>query len=133
MQSRRGRESARILDLPLPPLTGIRIASASTQLIDEASCVLVLGTSLATYSAYRLIKQAVEAQKPVLMVSLGPSRADALSGVEKIEMTSGPVLEQVLNKVIGSRNGPIEQEVRELMRRGVVTQPKMTRQPRAEG
>lgn len=93
----------------------------------------MLGTSLATYSAYRLIKQAVEAQKPVLMVSLGPSRADALSGVEKIEMTSGPVLEQVLNRVIGSKNGLIEQDIRELMRRGVVTEPKMTRQPRAEG
>lgn len=46
----------------------------------------------------RLIKQALEAQKPVLMLSIGPSRADNLPGVEKIEMKAGTVLEGVLER-----------------------------------
>jgi hypothetical protein len=47
--------------------------------------------------ATSLIKQAVEASKPVLMISLGPSRADKLHGVEKIEMKAGTVLKGVLD------------------------------------
>jgi hypothetical protein len=48
----------------------------------------------------RLIKQALEARKPVLMLSIGPSRADGLPGVEKIEMKAGTVLEGVLERYI---------------------------------
>lgn len=66
-------------------------------MIEAASSLLVLGSSLATYSAYRLIKAAREADKPVLMVSLGPSRADELAGVEKMERSAGPVLRAFLD------------------------------------
>lgn len=48
----------------------------------------------------RLIKQALEAQKPVLLLSIGPSRADGLPGVEKIEMKAGTVLEGVLQRYL---------------------------------
>lgn len=44
----------------------------------------------------RLIKQAVEAKKPVLILSVGPSRADGMPGVDKIEMKAGPVLKDVV-------------------------------------
>ena len=88
--------------------------------VADASQLLVMGTSLATYSAFRsvrssprtfqqiahrlapstlafrLIKQARDAKKPVLILSLGPSRADGLDGVEKIEMEAGPVLDLAL-------------------------------------
>lgn len=55
---------------------------------------------MATYSAYRLIKAAREAGKPVLMVSLGPSRADDLPGVEKMERLAGPVLRAYLERYL---------------------------------
>ena len=40
----------------------------------------------------RLVKHAVEADKPVLLLNIGPTRADGLVGVEKIEFSSGEVL-----------------------------------------
>ncbi|KAJ9115005.1 hypothetical protein QFC22_005333 [Naganishia vaughanmartiniae] len=76
------------------------VKARAVHMVAASSGVLVLGTSLATYSAFRLIKQALEAQKPVLMLSIGPSRADNLPGVEKIEMPAGSVLEGVLQRYI---------------------------------
>lgn len=40
--------------------------------------MLLVGTSLATYSAYRLLKQAYEAKKGVAMLNVGTSRGDDL-------------------------------------------------------
>ena len=40
--------------------------------------MLLVGTSLATYSAYRLLKQAHEGKKGVAMVNVGTSRGDDL-------------------------------------------------------
>lgn len=44
--------------------------------IDEASRVLVLGSSLATYSAWRLIKRAQDHGKPIGIVNLGGVRGE---------------------------------------------------------
>lgn len=41
--------------------------------------MLLIGTSLATYSAYRLLKQAHDAGKKVAMLNVGTSRGDDLS------------------------------------------------------
>jgi len=49
------------------------------------------------FRVLRLIKQAVDAKKPVMILSVGPTRADGLPGVDKIEMRAGPILEEVLN------------------------------------
>lgn len=46
---------------------------------DAEACVILVGTSLATYSAFRLLKQAVDADKPVAMLNVGTSRGDDLS------------------------------------------------------
>jgi len=46
--------------------------------VKEADQMLLVGTSLATYSAYRLLKQAHEAKKGVAMVNVGTSRGDDL-------------------------------------------------------
>jgi NAD-dependent deacetylase sirtuin 4 len=45
----------------------------------------------------RLIKQAVEAKKPVLVLSTGPTRADGLPGIEKLDFKAGPLLHDVLD------------------------------------
>ena len=75
----------------------------SLDVLEEASQLLVMGTSLATYSAFRLVKQAHEQKKPILMISLGPSRADR--GIPdfpevKMDRIAGPVLRAYLEEVI---------------------------------
>lgn len=72
----------------------------SLDLISNSSRLLVMGTSLATYSAFRLVKQAREQGKEVLIISLGPSRADPLEGVEKMERKAGDVLRVFLDETL---------------------------------
>jgi len=62
-----------------------------------------MGTTLATYSAFRLLKYALELKKPVMLLNLGPTRADGIPGVEKIEIATGATLKHVANTVIGTR------------------------------
>lgn len=52
------------------------VKTAAEEAIDEAGRVLVLGSSLATYSAWRLIKRAMESGKPVGIVNLGGVRGE---------------------------------------------------------
>lgn len=49
---------------------------AAEAAIDSAARVLVLGSSLATYSAWRLVKRAKEQGKPVSIVNLGGVRGE---------------------------------------------------------
>ncbi|WPG97892.1 DHS-like NAD/FAD-binding domain-containing protein [Acrodontium crateriforme] len=44
--------------------------------IDEASRMLILGSSLATYSAWRLVKRAKEQGKPIAIVNIGGVRGE---------------------------------------------------------
>jgi NAD+-dependent protein deacetylase sirtuin 4 len=44
--------------------------------IDEASRILVLGSSLATYSAWRLVKRAQEQNKPIGVLNMGGVRGE---------------------------------------------------------
>lgn len=44
--------------------------------IDEASRVLILGSSLATYSAWRLVKRAKEQGKPIGIANMGGVRGE---------------------------------------------------------
>ena len=47
-----------------------RQKNESIEAIEDADRVLVIGSSLATYSAFRLIKQAIENKKEVLMLNV---------------------------------------------------------------
>jgi len=40
----------------------------------------------------RLLKHALEQRKPAMMLNLGPTRADGLDGLEKIDLPSREVL-----------------------------------------
>ena len=44
---------------------------------------------------YRLVKHALELKKPVMLLNMGPTRADTLSGIEKIDANAGAVLTDV--------------------------------------
>lgn len=50
--------------------------AAAEAAIDNADQILVLGSSLATYSAWRLVKRAKEAGKPIGIVNLGGVRGE---------------------------------------------------------
>lgn len=50
--------------------------------------------------AQRLLKHAVEIHKPVLMINVGPSRADGIPEVEKVDIESGSIMREVVKMVV---------------------------------
>ncbi|CAK9787414.1 DHS-like NAD/FAD-binding domain-containing protein [Cutaneotrichosporon oleaginosum] len=100
----------------LPPA----VRDKSFELVEAASSLLIMGTTLATYSAFRLIKAAREQGKPVFMISLGPSRADDLDGVQKMERVAGPVLRAFLDDYLTTNSGPKVDAVKSILDAGVV-------------
>ncbi|KAK7685667.1 hypothetical protein QCA50_011011 [Cerrena zonata] len=91
--------------------------------ITTSSRLFLIGTTLATFSAFRLLKHAIELRKPVLHLNVGPTRADGLPGVEKIELESGKVLREVVRTLLGEK---VDDDivVRELLRSGEVRRPR---------
>lgn len=92
--------------------------------VDQCDRILIIGTTLATYSAfrywlapiilrqilltgYRLLKHALELKKPVMLLNVGPTRADGLSGIEKIDMSSGAIIRDVVKEVLCVFNVPL--------------------------
>ena len=47
--------------------------------MDESLALLVMGSSLTVYSAFRLVRRASEAGKPIFILNLGPTRGDPLA------------------------------------------------------
>ncbi|TFL05219.1 DHS-like NAD/FAD-binding domain-containing protein [Pterulicium gracile] len=76
---------------------------ASFKHVDSSDRLLVIGTTLATYSAFRLVKRALEQRKPVLVLNVGPTRADDLPGLEKIEVPTSLVLREVVRELTGQK------------------------------
>ena len=52
------------------------IKSAAEEAINAASRILVIGSSLATYSAWRLVKQAKERSMPIGIINIGGVRGE---------------------------------------------------------
>ncbi|THH09963.1 hypothetical protein EW145_g1662 [Phellinidium pouzarii] len=99
------------------------VKERSFQDVEFADRLFIIGTTLATFSAFRLLKHALELKKPVLMLNLGPTRADTLAlGVEKIELSSGLVLQDVVRTLAGRQM--IEDPVlAKLLSNGIVKPP----------
>ena len=57
------------------------IVEASKAAAAAADAVLVAGSSVATFSAFRLVKRVAEDRKPVAVLNIGPSRADPLASL----------------------------------------------------
>ena len=64
-------------------------------LLEDSDILLVAGTSLTVNSGYRFAKQASKTQKPIVVVNLGPTRADHLANA-KIEANTSLALERLL-------------------------------------
>jgi hypothetical protein len=68
--------------------------------VEECDRLLVIGTTLATYSAFRIVKHAIELNKPVFVLNMGPTRADGLPGIQKVDGLSGSVLSEVVRTIL---------------------------------
>jgi len=66
--------------------------------IEQADAVLVAGSSLAVYSAYRFVRAAHERNIPVAIVNAGPCRADPVASL-KIEALLGDTLSRAMQLV----------------------------------
>jgi len=77
-----------------------KVKDHSYNIIENADRLFILGTTVATYSAFRLLKHALELRKPVLYLNVGPTRADGMTGVEKLEIPTGEVMRDVAHKVL---------------------------------
>ena len=49
---------------------------------------------------HRLVRHALELKKPVLLLNVGPTRADGVPGVEKIEMSSRDVMRDAVRAAL---------------------------------
>ncbi|KAJ7170468.1 DHS-like NAD/FAD-binding domain-containing protein [Mycena crocata] len=99
-----------------------QVKEQSFQDIEEADRLLVIGTTLATYSAFRLLKRAVELGKPVLLLNVGPSRGDGVKEVERIDMASGLIIRDVVKAVLGitASDDPV---VAKMLQSGIIKPP----------
>ncbi|KAI0194171.1 silencing information regulator [Astrocystis sublimbata] len=52
------------------------VKAAAEKMVNDADRLLILGTSLATYSAWRLAKQAKDLKKPIAIVNIGGVRGE---------------------------------------------------------
>ncbi|KAH7108128.1 DHS-like NAD/FAD-binding domain-containing protein [Auriculariales sp. MPI-PUGE-AT-0066] len=96
------------------------VRDRSYQVIEETDRLLIVGTTLATYSAYRLVKHALELSRPILLLTLGPTRADVHELIEKLEVPSGPVIHQAARELIGSRLAT-DEALSTVLESGVIT------------
>ncbi|KAF8269824.1 DHS-like NAD/FAD-binding domain-containing protein [Lactarius quietus] len=96
-----------------------KVKDHSYNIIENADRLFILGTTVATYSAFRLLKHALELRKPVLYLNVGPTRADGMTGVEKLEIPTGEVMRDVAHKVLGTRASN-DLDLRDMLRSGVI-------------
>lgn len=98
-----------------------KLRDHSYEMVNNANAMLLVGTSLATYSAFRLVKQAVEQEKPVLILNRGPTRADPLVA-DKIELGSSEVLSRVAQQLSNGRERN-DKVLQSLLSSGVTIRP----------
>ncbi|KAF9477605.1 DHS-like NAD/FAD-binding domain-containing protein [Pholiota conissans] len=111
------------------------VKEKSFQDVEKCDRLLLMGTTLATYSAFRLLKHAVEQKKPVMLLNVGPTRADGMPSVEKIDIPSGAVMSDAVKAIAGSRTDE-DPVIVEMLTSGVVNPPSPDdddRAPRAAG
>ncbi|CAO1627978.1 unnamed protein product [Jaminaea pallidilutea] len=93
----------------------------SHSLVTNSSSMLLVGTSLATYSAFRLVKSAVEQGKPCMILNVGPTRADEIVP-DKIELGSSETLTRVAKKLAKGREDK-DPVLKRLLESGEIVKP----------
>lgn len=70
---------------------------ASYRVVDDGDMLLVAGTTVSTFSAFRLVKRMLQKGGAVAMINKGPTRADAvIDPMLKIEASVGETLKDLL-------------------------------------
>lgn len=82
---------------------GVRasVRKAAEEAVHQCDALLIVGTTLATHSAYRLAKDASQAGKPVILVNRGPTRADEIIDT-RVGLSCSEVMSSVATEVLGS-------------------------------
>lgn len=73
-------------------------AAFAESCVSNSRALLVIGSSLATYSSYRLVRLANDLGKPIGILNKGPTRADSLASW-KAKVSCTPVMEQVCRQL----------------------------------
>ncbi|ORY87400.1 DHS-like NAD/FAD-binding domain-containing protein [Leucosporidium creatinivorum] len=99
--------------------------SLATHLIAQNTQLLIIGSSLATFSAFRLVKAMKEAGGRVGLLNVGESRGDPLCDWRVgWEGGAGEVLPDVARRLLGEKEWEMDMEEREeverMLRSGVV-------------
>ena len=68
-----------------------------TQRLEESDACLVVGSSVETYSSFRHIRHASALGKPLLIINIGPTRADDLADV-KVVGRSGEIFTKLTDR-----------------------------------
>ncbi|MEV5301000.1 NAD-dependent protein deacetylase [Amycolatopsis methanolica] len=68
------------------------------RLVDEASALLVLGSSLTVMSGLRFVRRAAEAGKPVAIINQGPTRGDKYADV-RVDLPLGRALTDLVTRL----------------------------------
>lgn len=76
-------------------------------LVDGASSLLVLGSSLTVMSGLRFVRQAARAGKPVLIVNHDPTRGDQ-HALARVALPLGPTLTEVAGRLDIPVDGPVD-------------------------
>ena len=74
------------------------VRDESFRRIHEASALLVIGSSLAVFSAFRLVRAAHNLQIPIAILNLGSTRGDSWSDI-RIDANCSSVLDKVLTSM----------------------------------
>lgn len=73
-----------------------RVEEINSRLESSDACVVV-GSSVETYSSFRHIKHCKELGLPLLIINIGPTRADSLADI-KVVGRSGEIFERLMNR-----------------------------------
>ena len=66
--------------------------------VEQSDSLLILGTTLTTFSGYRIALQASHAKKPIAIVNIGKTRADYLAEI-KVEGRCGDILSRIYSMI----------------------------------
>ena len=64
-------------------------------MVGESDALLVVGSSLQVYSGYRFVLHALEKNKEIAVLNIGPTRADHLNSILFIRRRAGEILPQI--------------------------------------
>ncbi|KAJ1965138.1 hypothetical protein GGI12_000983 [Dipsacomyces acuminosporus] len=78
-----------------------QVRDRSFWMVNDSEALFICGTSLATFSAYRLVRHARESGKPVVILNFGETRADK-DATLKIEAHAEELLPLLARSLLGS-------------------------------